>query len=387
MKYKIGIVGSYGGLNLGDEAILQCLLKELHREFSQLEVIVFTRDAEDTLQRHQVDRAVPVRKLSRSDVREEVERLNLLIIGGGGILFDSEARIFLREAELAIQAGIPIVTYAIGAGPLNNQEDARAVRSILNRSHLITVRESKAQKILEDIGLKNDILVTADPALLMEPEPLPPGTLEREHLIGDRPIIGMSVREPGAAAPGIDEESYHSLLANAADYMVDRYQADIIFIPMERKQQDLQHSHAVISKMLRPQHTSVLRGEYTSGQVLNIMNYLSFAVGMRLHFLIFAALRGVPFVALPYAGKVEGFLEMFDLDMPPIELVNAGRLIAHIDHWWDLRDQQREKILRFLPRAKERARQTAGLVANILRAHQQYQRLQVEEAQLIPDPV
>jgi hypothetical protein len=57
----------------------------------------------------------------------------------------------------------------------------------------------------------------------------------------------MSVREPGSAAPDLDEDHYHTLLANAADYMVDRLDADIVFVPMERRMLDMQHSHAVIA--------------------------------------------------------------------------------------------------------------------------------------------
>ena len=33
------------------------------------EITVFSRDAEDTKRRHKVERAVPVRKLSRAEVR------------------------------------------------------------------------------------------------------------------------------------------------------------------------------------------------------------------------------------------------------------------------------------------------------------------------------
>jgi polysaccharide pyruvyl transferase WcaK-like protein len=40
---------------------------------------------------------------------------------------------------------------------------------------------------------------------------------------------------------------------------------------------------------------------------------------MRLHFLIFAALRGVPFTALPYASKVTGFLQDLNEETPPLE--------------------------------------------------------------------
>jgi len=97
---KIGITGSYGGLNLGDEAILQSILEQLRHEVPDAEITVFSRDAEDTKRRHKVERAVPVRKLSRSEVVPEVERLDLLLFGGGGILYDADARTYLREVTL-----------------------------------------------------------------------------------------------------------------------------------------------------------------------------------------------------------------------------------------------------------------------------------------------
>ncbi len=97
-SFRVGISGSYGGLNLGDEAILKGIVKELRRALP-VEITVFSRDAEDTRQRHEVERVVPVRKLSRDEVLPEIQRLDLLILGGGGILFDGEAQIFLREVD------------------------------------------------------------------------------------------------------------------------------------------------------------------------------------------------------------------------------------------------------------------------------------------------
>jgi polysaccharide pyruvyl transferase WcaK-like protein len=38
---KIGISGSYGGLNLGDEAILQSIITQLRRDLSEVEITVF----------------------------------------------------------------------------------------------------------------------------------------------------------------------------------------------------------------------------------------------------------------------------------------------------------------------------------------------------------
>lgn len=216
--------------------------------------------------------------------------------------------------------------------------------------------------------MHRDIEVTADPALLLQPEPLPAEVLKREGLEGRR-LIGLSVREPGAAAPDIDERHYHALLANAADYMVDRLDADLVFVPMERRVFDLQHSHAVVSQMAYAQRATVLKGEYTPGEMLTIVGHFAFAVGMRLHFLIFAALQRVPFVALPYASKVTGFLDALDMPMPPLQQVNAGRLIAYIDRAWDLHADLQARVERALPALQERARETNRIAVRLLQQH------------------
>jgi polysaccharide pyruvyl transferase CsaB len=364
--YRVGITGSYGGLNLGDEAILQSIIAQLRKDVPRVEITVFSRDADDTRRRHGVERAVPVRKLSRAEVLPEVERLDLLILGGGGILYDADARTYLREVSLAREKHIPVMAYAIGAGPLNHAAAQAAVRDNLADAVVVTVREKSAHRVLEEAGLHRDVVVTADPALLLRPEPLPRGVLKHEGLEGRRRLIGMSVREPGVAAPDLDEKVYHALLANAADFIVDRYDADVVFVPMERSVLDTQHSHAVIAKMLRAQRATVLKGEYTSGQVLSWMGKFDFALGMRLHFLIFAAIQGTPFVALPYSGKVSGFLEALGLPAPPLNLVNAGRLIAYLDESWDRRRSMRTQIAQALPALQERARETHRILLEVL---------------------
>jgi polysaccharide pyruvyl transferase CsaB len=363
--YRIGISGSYGGLNLGDEAILHSIIAQLRRDLP-VELTVFSRDPEDTKRRHGVERAVPVRKMSRVEVTPEVERLDLLIVGGGGILFDAEARIYLREAQIAKEKGVPVMLYAIGAGPLSHAGAQTVVREVLDQVDVVTVRERAAQQVLEEAGVHREITVTADPALLLKPEPLPRGVLRGEGLEGRRRLIGMSVREPGVAAPDIDPKEYHALLANAADFMVDRYDADIVFVPMERSVLDSQHSHAVIALMLRAQRATVLKGEYTSGQLLSLMSKFSFVLGMRLHFLIFAALRGVPFVALPYAGKVTGLLEDLKVPTPPYKLVNPGRLIAHLDDAWDRRRQMKLNLAKAVAPLQKRAQETHRILLELV---------------------
>jgi polysaccharide pyruvyl transferase CsaB len=363
---RVGISGSYGGINLGDEAILHAIVAQL-RELP-VEITVFTRHPEDTLSRHGVARALEPRTLTRDEAREEVARLDLLVLGGGGILFDAGVEAYLREVGLAHELGVPVFVYAVSAGPLVEPTARALVRDTLNGASVITVRDRQGKRLLEEVGVKKDVQVTADPALLLEEEPLPEYALPREGITSGRRLVGFSVREPGPAAPGLDVDHYHKLVADAADFMVDRYDADVLFVPLEPQSRDLQHSHAVVSRMLSPQHASVLKQPFTSGQILTLMKRFEFAVGMRLHFLIFAARQRVPFVALPYASKVTSFIEDLEMAMPPLTKVDAGRLIAHIDRSWDFRDELRARIDRALHGLQARARETHQALVTLLEA-------------------
>src|SRR5258706_6687362 len=98
--------------------------------------------------------------VSRAEVVPELERLDLLIFGGGGILYDGEARLYLREVQVARDKGVPVMTYAIGAGPLNDPTVQAAVREALEHVEVLTVRERSAQQALEAAGVHREIVVT-----------------------------------------------------------------------------------------------------------------------------------------------------------------------------------------------------------------------------------
>lgn len=363
---RVGISGSYGGFNLGDEAILQVIVSELRRSLP-VEITVFSRDARDTGQRHRVDRAVQSRDLSRREAQAIVAELDLFILGGGGILYDADADMYLREVLLAHETNTPVMVCAISAGPLVDPGLRARVRDALNKTAVITVRDRQARQLLEEIGVERDVVLTADPALLLEPDPLTlEEILQAEAIDPGARLIGFSVREPGPAAPDLEVEHYHRLLANAADYLIDRLDAEVVFFPMERRTFDVQHSHAVVGRMSHAQRATVLKRDYNPGQILSLLRHFQFAVGMRLHFLIFSALAQVPFVGLPYATKVAGFLEELGLQAPVLAHVSAGQLIAHIDRAWDLRDQLRASVQEALPGLKTRARANTEVAMKVL---------------------
>jgi polysaccharide pyruvyl transferase CsaB len=367
MKYRVAISGSYGGMNLGDEAILEIILRELRSELD-VDIVIFSYNPKDTERRHKV-RAVPIREMHKDKVLEELRKLDVFVLGGGGILYDESIERYLRDVNWAKELGIPVMVYAISVGPFKSAASKQLVVETLNKVDKITVREREAKIILDDLGVTQDIEITSDPALLLKPQSFTKEMLKKEGVESGNHLVGFSVREPGPAAPELSIEQYHGILANAADFMVERYDAQILFVPMEGgENKDQQHSHGVISKMGNAQRASVLKGDYSSGEVLALVKNMSFVVGMRLHFLIFAAIQRVPFVPLPYATKVSGFLSDLEMPMPPIAALNVGKLCAFLDRSWDTKDRIKKRLEEKIPPLQERAKRTNQILCDLLRS-------------------
>ncbi len=361
----VGVLGSYGGRNLGDEAILTSLLSDLHVRRPEAQVLVFSRHPDHTATAHPGVDAMAWEGVNRGRMAEVLDRLDVLILGGGGILYDTEARRYLRLVRSAQERELPVFTYAVGAGPLTEEVDCGLCRETLGRCADVTVRDEESKLALEEAGVSCEVTVTADPALLLQPEEFDAAALRGEWVPSGRRLVGMSVREPGRAAQHLDADEYHQLLAHVGDFLVHRLNANVVFVPMERR--DIRHAHAVLSRMTAAEHCRVLQGDYGPRQVLGLMRHLDLAVGMRLHFLIFAAMSGVPLLPLPYAGKVFDFAQQ--IGAPALRGVvreAAGPLLAEVDRLWDERPIHAAETAARLDALRQRATQTGERLGKLL---------------------
>src|SRR5512139_333664 len=167
---RVGVLGSYGGCNLGDEAILTSILADLRARRPDVDVLVFSREPRHTAAAHPEVQVAPWEGVSRDRVAAELRRLDLLVLGGGGILYDTEARRYLRVVRTAQEQRVPVFTYALGAGPLTEEVDCAMARDALAQAVEVTVRDEESKVALEEAGVTCRVTVTADPALLLAPE-------------------------------------------------------------------------------------------------------------------------------------------------------------------------------------------------------------------------
>jgi polysaccharide pyruvyl transferase WcaK-like protein len=327
--------------------------------------MVFSRNAEHTRAHCWVDEVVALEQADRRELAAAVSRLDLLILGGGGFVYDGECQRYLRVVQAAHTAGVPVFVHAIGAGPLTDHGDGGIARNALQRVQDLVVRDQGSKHVLEHVGVDTDITVTADPALLLRPAVFERERLDREGIPDDVRLVGVSVREPGRAAEFLDEDGYYDLLAVVSDFLVHRLDAHLVFLPMERN--DLRHSHSVLSRMTDPARGRILHGPFQPAEVLGLMEHLHLVVGMRLHFLIFAAMAGVPFLPLPYAGKVFDFA--CATGAPALRGVareHAGPLLSDIDRLWDERPIRLGLIRDRVAVLTERAQHTRDRLGHLL---------------------
>ncbi|SCG45538.1 polysaccharide pyruvyl transferase family protein [Micromonospora humi] len=361
----IGVLGSYGGRNLGDEAILTGLLADLRQHEPNARIIVFSRNPAHTALAHPDVEAVPWEGVSRVDSSQVLNQLDLLVLGGGGILYDKEARRYLRVVRVAQERGLPLLTYAVGVGPLTDGVDTGMVRETLAQAVEVTVRDQESRMVLEEAGLVNPITVTGDPAFLLEPEEFPAQWLREEGVPAGSRLVGLSVREPGRAAERLDVDGYHRLLAQIGDFLVHRIDAHVLFVPMERD--DIRHSHGVLSHMIAADRGRILHGDYRPAQILGLMRHFDLAVGMRLHFLIFAAMMNTPFLPLPYAGKVFDLAQRLGVPaLRGMEREVEGPLLAEVDRLWDERAARADETARRVAEVCDQARGTSQVTRSVL---------------------
>jgi polysaccharide pyruvyl transferase CsaB len=208
--------------------------------------------------------------------------------------------------------------YAQGIGPINKKINKLLVKWILNKVNLITVRDNHSKKLLNNLGVSGpSIYVNSDPVFLLKKKNI-------NHIIDNhpyiqklinsdnRPLIGISVRE--CKSNGSDSKR---IFAQAADYLIENYQAKIIFLPFQFDE-DVHINEEILSLMKNK--AEVLKIKLEPEELLSVLSQLSLVVGVRFHSIVFSSMANIPFIAFNYDPKVRYFVEDLGLSELLLEI-------------------------------------------------------------------
>lgn len=326
---RLVLVGAAGFTNLGDDAILAAMLAELRVACPGAHFTVATGDpaafaGDPTLGGDDVQ-PIP---FADEAIAAALARADLLIVGGGGFIYDYDARIsahnFLhgdpslfyphfRALVVAHSLGVPSQVYGIGVGPLVTAAGRGLTRTILGLAGSITVRDPLSLIELRAAGLdRADLAVTADPALGLSPLPATTASAGRTVGFVARGWLqqGGDWTPPGAAR----HERYLDWLAAGADHAVERWDATPLFLPLQRRYDDDSASAArVIARMRHGARARIAEGLAGYRDLQRALAGLDALVSTRLHPLILGCAAGVPPIGIALSPKVRAFLRDLDL--------------------------------------------------------------------------
>ncbi len=302
------ICGAYGRGNAGDEAILQALVTEMRTIDGDLPIWIMTRKPKATRLRHRVG---AVYTFNAPAFCRKMAKSRLYINGGGSLVQDVTSHrslwFYLFTLSAAKRLGCEVMMYGCGIGPIRTPRNRRKTGVVIDRSvDIITTRDSASIDELQALGVNRpEVVLAADPAVTLPAAPPQAADALLEEIglhprRGER-YLGVTVRP----WPGFDEKA--PAFAAAVDYAYQRYGLIPVFIPIEGKL-DVSAAQKV-AEQLRYAPVYLLPSAPATELAIALSARMDVALSMRLHALIFAAVRGVPLVGVVYDPKVSAFLD------------------------------------------------------------------------------
>ena len=302
------VLGGYGYRNVGDEAILGGLLREIG---TQRRVTVVSRMPAETAALHGV-RSVPI-----SQSVQALRGHRSLIIGGGGLFgrdMGALGRLLPVYGLLASASGVQVAIHGAGIDRDMRPIAARLLRQLAGRAVAITVRDERSAEILAEWGI--DAEVVPDLSAAVEPAPARRGSelLRRAGVDPKRPVVGMALTALRTHQATALEEAVAHCLAELLD-------VQFCFIPMSQHPFVHAHNDLLLGRRLQLANPrlAVLEGSPRPDEVMAVFGRLTAAVCMRYHSLLFAERTGTPIVPVPYAPKCDVWVDEHGLQRVPLE--------------------------------------------------------------------
>jgi len=303
------VSGYYGCGNAGDEAVLAGLVEGFRRSDPAVELTVLSGDPRATESEHGV-RAVP---RGLGSAWRHARASDLLISGGGGLLQDTTSwrspLYYLGVIKLAQAAGIPVACLGQGIGPLRRRFVRFLARRVLSRVQLITVRDRRSSEALRELGLARHVEITADLAFLL-PSPSREESDQAWQKAGllpdERPVAVIALRQPAPGRPGCPSKAPAEAIGGACGQLGLR----MVLLPMH-PERDSGFTTQVARSL--PSGAEFVFGGMPARELLALIGKCHLVIAMRLHTLIFAAICGVPPVAISYDPKVDALMEQLGL--------------------------------------------------------------------------
>jgi polysaccharide pyruvyl transferase CsaB len=363
------------------------MLSDLRAVEPDIQAVVVSGDPSRTMREHGVD-AVGWKDIEA--LISAARQAQAIVVGGGGLYHDYwpiEPDLMLTPwhsgigfldtiRQLALLFDKPFMTYAVGVGPLHSDLAKDLTRQAFSGAACATVRDQDSLNLVRQLGVTNEIIVTADAAFGLEPAG-EEGALAFRREWGDRlepPVLAVSLRHWNFA--GAQETWEQEIIAVLDRWMLEA-QGSIAFFPFQREsiteyEDDWQVSKRVADALQQRERVAVIPDPLEPAQAVAALSSCNIALGMRLHSVLFAFMAGIPVVGLAYDPKVTAHMAAAGL-----EDFAVSQQDWHSEAIWQALTKARAKseklsakLAKHVAALESRSRKTAELLIDLIEKRQ-----------------
>jgi len=324
------LAGYFGAGNLGDDAILLGFVQGLGDTGHNLTVMSGNPD--------ETSRSYGLRSIDRRDTnafKKALDECDALVFPGGSIFQDASSvksvAYYGQLVKSAKAKGKKVIFLGQGVGPLDGFLSKRWAASAFNMADAVAVRDPGSLTLLQSLGVKRSIRITADCAYLLPP---PKEGDSMGFNVGGMKAVGISVRPHG-------KKDEIKLLFGELARLLFQSQIMPVFIEMDKV-----HDGPLILEISKAQGGKIpdMRKVQTPMQLQQRMHRLEGVIAMRLHAGILASTVGIAPFMVSYDPKVSAFAKILDLPTAPsLNGLTAQRLFDSFMQF--LKDRDKNTIL------------------------------------------
>lgn len=316
----------------------------------------------------------PKGELQSSDV---IVDLNLIEPAEGVYLKMTIGAFFaLMDTWHSKMAGKPVNVCSATIGPYNNFVLTSLARYVLNKVDLITLRENYSEKYLDKIRVnKPQIQVTADLAFLMDISLNKTSSLPKivNDLSSDEIILGIAVS--AMLHPALSESLYVQLIADLADFMIEKFDNPQIIL-ITHTYQDSKITSLVYSKIKNKQKIRMLPSNLSATETKSVIGLCDLFICSRFHALVASTSLAVPSLGIvAYSkGKFHGIIgntigqENYLIDVPDDfdYDIFLSQLKSKVTSLWCSREEVKQDLIKKGSYAKSQALLNGQLIKELL---------------------
>lgn len=297
---------------------------------------------------------------------------DLIVSVGGNFLYafpGLNSFSFLKhchQIRIAQIMGKPVVLFAQSLGPVTTRLHRRMLRTIVNKSDRVLVREELSVLALNALGTRSDhISVTPDTAFLLTPASCAAAEafLEQIGVGPDVVRVGMTVRDwqyPGSADSDAKTAEFHRVIAALVDWMAVTLGARVVMLPqcISPDQDDRLCMSRVAEHVRMAAHLTVVNEDVPPDLLKAICGRFDLFIGTRMHSNIFSTAMTTPTIAISYQPKTDGIMQMLGMKKwtLPIADLTFESARSKVEALWQERDHVRETLRRRIVEIQDKAR-------------------------------